>query len=164
MYVVEYSTASKGESDLYEILMKWKSHSLYQNDADYIFSKVIRDDVSKQAPLMYRYFSRMISTVINDYNDQNPESKLYSLTRDAEGREYSSYSYRHMYATRLLTQGVNSYHLCEMMGTSMIQLKKHYGHLMTWDLRHDFIRSQKKHNETVSRLREHIVIELKKTS
>ncbi len=164
VYVVEFSTADKGQSDLYRILMEWKSYSLFQNDTDYVFSKVFEAEESKPAKLMFRYFSKMINQSIEEYNASNPASKLYPLKRDNEGREYSSYSYRHMYATRMLTQGVNAYHLCEMMGTSMIQLKKHYGHLMTWDLRHDFIRSQKQHNESMSRLRENIVVELKKTS
>jgi len=45
------------------------------------------------------------------------------------GKRRSTYCFRHTYATFRLTEGVDVYFLAKQMGTSVMMIEKHYGHI-----------------------------------
>lgn len=164
VYVVEYSTVEKGTSYLKKVLDEWRDVSLWSDDNDWVFGNVNKMGKRERKAAMFLYFTRMIKEQFAKHKIKNPDSKIEPLIADKHGREYSSYSYRHFYATRKLEQGINAYYLCEMMGTSMTQLRNHYGHLMTWDTTIQFIERQGAYNERQASNRRGVVLELMKTS
>jgi hypothetical protein len=65
---------------------------------------------------------------------QHPLESLltFAKLRDGpNGTPRSSYCFRHTYATMRLTEGIDVYLLAEQMGTSVIQIQDHYGHVNT---------------------------------
>ena len=54
------------------------------------------------------------------------------------------------------------YYLSELMGTSFTQRKNHYGHLLTWDTRHNLLERQSAHMERYSSAKLGVVRELKR--
>ena len=45
------------------------------------------------------------------------------------GKERSLYSLRHYYATQRLMEGIPVYDIAQQMGTSVLMISRHYGHL-----------------------------------
>jgi integrase len=62
-------------------------------------------------------------------------SLIQSLLKESElllsssGKRRSTYCFRHTYATFRLTEGVDVYFLAKQMGTSVLMIEKHYGHI-----------------------------------
>ena len=82
---------------------------------------------------------------------------------DAEGKEITSTSYRHKWATDKITQGVPTALIAQLMGTSEIQLKNHYAHLLTWNIKDTIIDAVEKSVISKEEIkRKAVVIELEK--
>ena len=124
VYVIDFGTLTTGDTNLHSVLMRWKDVSPHTEPNDFVFCSVDRDaDRSKPSDINL-YFSRLIKRRFG-----KPDSigaNFEPLIKDDEGREYSSYSFRHLYATRMLLKGVQSHFLCDMMGTSEKQLFNFY--------------------------------------
>lgn len=162
VYVVEHSNISEGTSYLWSVLQSWKLQCLYKEDDDFIFGNVLSYGDRYKPATMSRYFNQMIQRGFTSHLKAHPDSKIRPLFKNPQGLEYSAYSYRHMYATEKLRQGVNVYYLSELMGTSFTQIKNHYGHLLTWDTRHNLLERQSAHMERYSSAKLGVVRELKR--
>ena len=108
--------------------------------------KKFRSLVAAQTVGDYLERIRKISkaTELNDRVFTNWEGKpsaslyhglLVTLLKDSKlllsstGKRRSTYCFRHTYATFRLTEGVDVYFLAKQMGTSVMMIEKHYGHI-----------------------------------
>lgn len=142
VYVIDYATVEYGKSSLKAVLDSWKAISPYIEDDDLIFCNVNKNGDRKTLANMPTYFTTMIKKTFGKGEAKNFEP----LIRDSEGKEYSSYSYRHMWATQKLKDGVNIYFVAEMLGSSPLMIRNHYGHLLTWEMTNEFYEKQAEHN------------------
>jgi len=53
------------------------------------------------------------------------------MLNDADGKRRSLYSLRHVYASMRLNRGVSIYDLSLNMGTCVLNIEKHYSHLLS---------------------------------
>jgi hypothetical protein len=60
------------------------------------------------------------------YNDRKD-----GMLNDADGKRRSLYSLRHVYASMRLNRGVSIYDLSLNMGTQVLNIEKHYSHLLS---------------------------------
>jgi integrase len=79
------------------------------------------------------------NAVFTNYKGQPTKTLYYdlieTLLEDSElllsstGKRRSAYCFRHTYATFRLTEGVDVYFLAKQMGTSVMMIENHYGHI-----------------------------------
>jgi len=71
------------------------------------------------------------------WTDSHLGNALQRLRRKVKVPHFIYYSFRHTFAVRWLRQGKPAIALCEVLGTSMKMLQRHYGHLAE---QHDYLR------------------------
>ena len=109
-------------------------------------------DADKKGANMDYYFSRYIQKVLNP-----------PITSDKEGKEITATSYRHKWATTKITQGVPTALVAQLMGTSEIQIKNHYSHLLTWNVKDTIIDAVEKSVRSREEVKRNaVVIQLEK--
>lgn len=160
--IIDTSLIKVGESHLQKVLDTWRNITPLSDDEDWVFGNVVgngrvktgrvmKDADNKGANMDY-YFSRFIKQKLNP-----------PITTDKEGKELTATSYRHKWATTKITQGVPTALVAQLMGTSEIQIKNHYSHLLTWNVKDTIIDAVEK--SVISReevKRNAVVIELEK--
>lgn len=159
--ILDTSLIKTGESHLQKVLDEWRSITPCSDDNDFVFCNVVANGRMKEnrktpnanikGAMMDYYFSKYIHKM---------DPPIYS---DAEGKEITSTSYRHKWATDKITQGVPTALIAQLMGTSEIQLKNHYAHLLTWNIKDTIIDAVEKSVISKEEIkRKAVVIELEK--
>ena len=101
---------------------------------DLIFSNANAMGKRHEPAQMTLYFSRMIKT----FGEAGTKGANYKAFEIEDGKEYSSYSYRHRFITEALKKGVSPYFVSVHAGTSYTQIRKHYAHLFGLDVKDEF--------------------------
>lgn len=132
--ILDTSLIKTGESHLQKVLDDWRELSPCSDDNDFIFCNVVANGRMKpnrktanaeiKGAMMDYYFSKFIHNILSP-----------PIHTDSEGKEITSTSYRHKWATEKITQGVPTAIVAQLMGSSEIQLKNHYSHLLTWHIK-----------------------------
>ena len=100
--------------EAYECYTNLKFFSKYKNEDDYFFNNYFDGSPMKN-------WSKTFKTELEKLN----------LYISENGKPRPPYCLRHYYATERLQKGVNVYDLAKNMGTSVKQIEKHYGHVLT---------------------------------
>ena len=112
-----------------------EAYSCYQNIRD--FSKYIGENDY--------FFTNFDGTQMRNwsktYTNYLKKRKFY-LSSDNKPRP--PYSLRHYYATQRLLEGVNVYDLAKNMGTSVKQIEKHYGHILSTQKTEELVQGARK--------------------
>lgn len=160
--IIDTSLIKVGESHLQKVLDTWREITPLSGDDDWVFGNVVGNgrvkegrvmkDADKKGANMDYYFSRYIQKVLNP-----------PITSDKEGKEITATSYRHKWATTKITQGVPTALVAQLMGTSEIQIKNHYSHLLTWNVKDTIIDAVEKSVRSREEVKRNaVVIELEK--
>lgn len=95
-----------------ELIIKNKNGTLFHNEQGRIFSE-------DMIILRINYMKKVINeTLLKEGGNIIPKCITH-------------YSYRHAFATNWLMQGLSAHDLCQLIGTSMAMLEKHYSHVMS---------------------------------
>jgi len=104
-------------------LKKWKEISPFNKQKHFVFFSGSTDE-QKQFTDLNKTFKTILKKI--PYNDRED-----GLLNDADGKRRSLYSLRHVYASFRLNRGVSIYDLSLNMGTRVVQIEKHYSHLLS---------------------------------
>ena len=117
---VSESRTAVGFSELIsDVVKEWKSQTDYPDDNDLVFYSLDEDGCQKETDFAgnWKLFLEQQNAWKNNHGENRP---LYSL--------------RHLYATMRLEEGTEVYFLAKLMGTSVQQIERHYGHVATESL------------------------------
>ena len=104
-------------------LKKWKEITPFKKQNQYVFFAGSTEE-QKQFTDLNKTFKTILMKI--PYNDRKD-----GMLNDADGKRRSLYSLRHVYASMRLNRGVSIYDLSLNMGTRVLQIEKHYSHLLS---------------------------------
>jgi integrase len=105
----------------------WRSKSLHTKQQDYVWQGQAnrKTGANTNSTDLNKTFQSFLRTV--PY-----KGRADGLLCDADGKRRTLYSLRHTYATQRLIHGdLDSLTLAENMGTSIVQIQRHYSHVTT---------------------------------
>ena len=105
-------------------LKRWYETTRYKKKSDWVWFAVGKDNEQRQFTDLNRTFASVLKKI--EYNERK-DGLLY----DADGKRRSLYSLRHVYATMRLSNGASIYDVAMNMGTQVVQIEKHYSHVLT---------------------------------
>jgi len=129
-------TAVAHSENIIKIMDWWKEHTEFSGKEDLIFYNTDKDGIQQTCDMSttFRTFLKSL----------NVKGKKDGLLKDADGQKRTLYSLRHTYATFRLESGVEVYALAKVMGTGVVQIEKHYGHVATERLMTEVIKGSGK--------------------
>ena len=105
-------------------LKRWYEITRYKKANEWVWFTVGDNEEQRQFVDLNRTFVSILKKI--DYNDREN-----GLLLDADGKRRSLYSLRHVYATMRLSNGASIYDVAMNMGTQVVQIEKHYSHVLT---------------------------------
>ena len=158
IYVVDSGSTYEGVSLLWKTIEAWRSIARFNEPDDLIFSNTNVMGKRNEPAQMPLYFSRMIKS----FGKAGTRGENYKPFVDAEGKEFSSYSYRHRFITEALKKGVSPYFVSVHAGTSYTQIRKHYAHLFGLDVKDEFFAKNEEARIRRAEVMRRSVVELSK--
>ena len=130
------SAVSRDFHKTYDYLMRWKSHALYTDPDDLIFTQDERKARLKRNETtggkgQSRDFHHMMKTLLRELGLHSKEEDGFTYMRSAT-------SLRHFYCSMRLMEGCPIKPLSDNMGTSYKMIEENYAHLIPWEMR-DFL-------------------------
>jgi len=105
-------------------LKRWYEITRYKKASEWVWYTVGDNEQQRQFTDLNRSFQSVLKKI--EYNDREN-----GLLLDADGKRRSLYSLRHVYATMRLSNGASIYDVAMNMGTQVVQIEKHYSHVLT---------------------------------
>lgn len=158
IYIIDSGATNSGSSLVLEHLKKWQAMARFNEPDDLIFSNTNEMGERSKPAQMTLYFSRMIKT----FGKAGSKAENYAEFKAEDGKEYTSYSYRHRFITNAIKKGVTPYFISVYCGTGIQNLKRHYAHIIGADLRDHMFEKSIEAQERREALMNRSVVELSK--
>ena len=127
-------------------LKRWREITPFSKPNEYVFFSGSTEE-QKQFTDLNKTFKTILKKI--PYNDRED-----GLLNDADGKRRSLYSLRHVYASMRLNRGVSIYDLSLNMGTRVVQIERHYSHLLSAQRKSQITQMPKRVQKQVTKVAE----------